>query len=303
MGDITPANGIAGASGASGVDPTYARNTWRYLRLAMVAVVLALGASVGIERVKVSRDCFQTSISAYYYTPVRGVFVGALVALGLCLICLRGSTDIEDLLLNVAGMLTPVVAFVPTPRYTPLCISVSPPVEHVSANVANNVVALLIVSGIVILIVGGALIVTESTLPARIGGAIGASLWAITLLVFLSARDAFVDNAHDVAAVLMFLCIVGAAIDNAFDTKRPSLHALYIALAAAMAAALVIIWIVGLATGWRYWTILLEVIVLDLFVVFWLVQTADLWDPGVRPRSEGRRQPSPSRPLFGRITR
>jgi hypothetical protein len=298
-----PANGLVGAPRAIDVDPRYATNTWRYLRLAMVAVVLGLGASVVIERVKVNPGCFQTSISAYYYTPVRAVFVGALVVLGMCLICLRGSTDIEDLLLNVAGMLAPLVAFVPTPRYRPSCTSVSAPIEHASANVANNVVALVVVSGVALLIVEGVLVFTETTMPARIGGAVGALLWTTTLLVFLSARDAFVDNAHDVAAVLMFLCIVGATVDNAFDTQRPSLRALYIALAAAMVAALVIIWTVGWATGWQYWTILLEVVVLALFVVFWLVQTVDLLDHGVRPRSEGRRRPSPSGPLFVRSTR
>jgi hypothetical protein len=292
LGVITPSNG-------HDVDSAYAINTWRYLRLAMVAVVLGLGASVVIERVKVSPGCLQPSLSAYYYTPVRGVFVGALVALGVCLICLRGSTDIEDFLLNVAGMLTPVVAFVPPTGYTPSCTSAPPPFEHVSANVANNVVALLIVSGVVLLIAGGVLVLTATTLAARIGGVVGALIWMTTLVVFLSARDAFVDNAHDVAAVLMFVCIVGAAIDNALDTKRPSLHALYIALAAAMAAALVTISIVGLATGWHYWTILLEAVVLALFVVFWLVQTADFWRRGIRPRSEGKRHPSPRRRLVG----
>ena len=284
-------------------DSAYARNTWRYLRLAMVAVVLGLGASLVIERIKVTPACFQPSISAYYYTPVRGVFVGALVALGVCLICVRGSTDLEDLFLNVAGMLTPVVAFVPTTAYTASCTTAPPPVEHVTANVANNVVALLIVSGIVLLIAGGALIFNETTLAARVGGVVGALLWMITLLVFLSARDAFVDNVHDIAAVLMFLCIVGAAVDNALDTKRPCLHALYIALAAAMCTALVSISIVGWATGWHYWTILLETVVLALFVVFWLVQTADLWDQGIRPRSEGKRRASPTRRLVGRSTK
>src|SRR5205085_6408417 len=55
------------------------------------------------------------SISAYYYTPVRGMFAGALLAIGACLVCIRGSTTVEDILLNVAGMLAPVVALIPTP--------------------------------------------------------------------------------------------------------------------------------------------------------------------------------------------
>lgn len=265
-------------------DRAYARNTWRYLRLAMVAVLIGLLVSVAIERVKVHPGCFQTSISAYYYTPVRAVFVAALVTLGVCLICLRGSTAIEDLLLNVAGMLAPLVAFVPTPDYVRSCTSVPTPVEHASANVANNVVALEIVSGIALLIIGGVLVFTRTTLPARIGGAIGVLLWVTTLAVFLVARDAFLDNAHNVAATALFICIVGAAFDNAVDTPRRRLHVLYMSLAVAMLAALGIIALVGNVTGWEYWTIVLEVIVLGLFVVFWLVQTADLWSDGIRPR-------------------
>ena len=267
----------------------------------MAAVVLALGTSVVIELVKVTPGCFQTSISAYYYTPVRAVFVGTLLTLGVCLLCLRGSTDVEDLLLNVAGMLALVVAFVPTPHYKMACTSVPTPVTDVNADIANNVVTLLIVSGIALLIVGGVLVFTRTTLPARIGGAVGAALWVITLVMFVSARGAFIDHAHDVAGVLMFLCIVGAAVDNACDTCRASLRPLYIALAAAMVAALATIRIVGWATGWQYYTILIETVVLALFVVFWLVQTADLWAWGIRPRSEGRRQHSPvRRPLLGR---
>jgi hypothetical protein len=82
----------------------------------MIGFVLAIFIGVGFERSK-APGCFQTSISAYYYTPVHGIFIGALVAVGTCLICLRGNTDAEDILLNLAGMFAPVVALVPTPRY------------------------------------------------------------------------------------------------------------------------------------------------------------------------------------------
>ena len=79
----------------------YAVKTYRYLRLAIVVVVLAAVASVLIERSHT--DCWQASISAYYYTPVHAMFVGALVAIGVCLIAVKGSEEWEDMLLNVAG--------------------------------------------------------------------------------------------------------------------------------------------------------------------------------------------------------
>jgi hypothetical protein len=55
--------------------------TYRYLRLSMVIVMVALGASVLLVRRE--HTYFEQSISAYYYTPTRSVFVGALVATGV----------------------------------------------------------------------------------------------------------------------------------------------------------------------------------------------------------------------------
>ena len=90
--------------------------TYRSVRLSMVTLVLGLAAAVAVERLEVPRGCFQHSISAYYYTPVRGMFVGGLLGIAVCLVALRGNNDAEDALLNLAGMLAPVVAFVPTPN-------------------------------------------------------------------------------------------------------------------------------------------------------------------------------------------
>ena len=95
------------------MNPPYAVRTWHYLRLALVALVLGLVAAVLYEHAQV--HCFQTSISAYWYTPARGYFVAMLLGMSVCLVCLRGSTEAEDILLNFAGMFAPVVAFAPTP--------------------------------------------------------------------------------------------------------------------------------------------------------------------------------------------
>jgi hypothetical protein len=56
----------------------YTISTWRYLRLAMVGIVLALATAVVIEVIKAHGHCVKTSISAYYYSPVRALFVAAL---------------------------------------------------------------------------------------------------------------------------------------------------------------------------------------------------------------------------------
>src|SRR4051812_23085950 len=90
-----------------------AATTYRCLRLGIVGMVLLLAVSLVIEIVN-APGCVQTSISAYYYTPVRNIFVGALVAIGLCLIVIRGCSRWQDFFLNMAGMLAPIVALVPT---------------------------------------------------------------------------------------------------------------------------------------------------------------------------------------------
>lgn len=90
----------------------YAKKSYRYLRIGLIVVLLALLAAVVIERTHAAG--WDQSISAYFYTPVHRVFGGALVALGVCLVAIHGNTDVEEVLLNVGGALAPIVAFVPT---------------------------------------------------------------------------------------------------------------------------------------------------------------------------------------------
>lgn len=54
------------------------------------------------------------SISAYYHTPMRDVFVGSLVAVGACLYLYKGFSDRENKALNCAGIFAVGVAFLPT---------------------------------------------------------------------------------------------------------------------------------------------------------------------------------------------
>jgi hypothetical protein len=69
-------------------DPSIAQ-TYRGLRVGMVVLVLLLFGSVVFEIVRTGvagQLCLQPSISAYYYTPARPVFVAALSAVGAGLI-------------------------------------------------------------------------------------------------------------------------------------------------------------------------------------------------------------------------
>ena len=76
--------------------PGYTIKTYRYLRLAMLTMLVMLAAGVLIERAHNAAGCFQPSISDYYYTPAQAVFVASLITIGVCMIALKGSTEWED---------------------------------------------------------------------------------------------------------------------------------------------------------------------------------------------------------------
>lgn len=70
---------------------------------------LLFGASVGPAGPWIER-----SISAYFHTGVREIFVGALGAIGVFLLAYRGLQRIDDVASNLAGFLALVVAALPT---------------------------------------------------------------------------------------------------------------------------------------------------------------------------------------------
>src|SRR5215212_5148728 len=120
--------------------PDDARSTYRSLRVALVTLVVFLGASVIDTRL--SADCWQRTISEYFYTTSHAVFVASLCAAGVCLIVYKGSTRTEDVLLNFAGVLAFAVALVPTDSPIP-CRPGLPIPADLTAGVDNNVRALL----------------------------------------------------------------------------------------------------------------------------------------------------------------
>lgn len=269
----------------------YAIKTWRYLRLAMVALVAGLAASVVYEWSSLEQSCVQPSISAYYYTPVRGYFVGALLAIGVCLFCLKGSADVEDILLNLAGMFAPVVAFVPTTDKS-ACGAVLLPERDLHENIANNVTTLLAVGVLALAMLAILAVLARSkhepppTRTATVGFGVAVAIFVVVGLVFYVDRDLFVDRAHFVSAGLMFACILAVVCLNARGYKEKtgasSPRNRYGAIAAAMLVSVVVIPLVGLLGPWDHWVIVIEGVLIALFTAFWAIQTADLWDDGLR---------------------
>jgi hypothetical protein len=256
--------------------------TYRSLRLATVVIVVLLFVAVIYRRL--GADCWQTSISAYYFTPVHAVFVGSLCAVGLCLVVYQGSSDTEDATLNLAGLYAFIVAVVPVGS-EPICGSGALPAAYdVSAGVRNNVVAVLVAAAVAELLryvlVGRA----QPRSPwARRVTILGWLLSALGVVAFVGFPEQFQAKGHDVAAVAMFVGIIGVVVINALSSARSesSEHFVraYQGIAALMALTLAVILGVRLLIAqWSHVIIWVEVLLILEFVAFWLVQTMELWD-------------------------
>jgi hypothetical protein len=268
--------------------------TYNYLRIALAALVLLLFVSVALEW-WTADGCLQPSISAYYFTPVRAVFIGVLVTMGVCLVALKGNTDGEDVLMNLAGMLAPGVAFIPTGA-SGRC-GASEAGLDVPAGVANNMPALFVtglVVGAVTLVIarreaGGLSLST----PNRLGLGLTVLVLGSGVVWFVVARDSFLDRGHDAAAIPMFLAVIAVVWLNGRDVQlavaegaAPSTRARYVpvyrGIAIGMLVALAVTVAISLLTGSTSLVLWVEVVLIALFAAFWVVQTVELWDRGLR---------------------
>lgn len=265
--------------------------TYRFLRLAMVLLVLLIFISV-VTYIW-SSDHMLQSISASYYTPVRAVFVAGLCAIGTCLIVYQGSTELEDVLLNGSGFFAFIVAFVPTrPEETCVSSAIAPDVRDA---ITNNVSALFIVAVLAFAAVMGiqffATPESERELSKGVGVAIALSVLAFLGLVafYLFNRGAFMCHGHNTAAILLFIGIVavvfvsarGLAAKQAKEDGRPVRDHFwnrYFWGFVLMVASIAVIAIAGPWLGWLdHWVFWLEAALIAQFGTFWLTQTFELW--------------------------
>lgn len=272
--------------------------TYRYLRLGVVGMALALGVALIIEIATGESDGILGSVSAYYYTPVAGIFVGVLVAAGLGLIAIKGREGAEDIMLNLAGMLAPIVALVPTPISEPV-YGLDPAKRSVPAalvpTVENNVGAMLILG---LAAVAAAYFWLPSSGDKRRmalrGLAAGAGLWLAGGLWFLIWRQPFLDYGHYFAAISMFGLLAAVAVVNAINAGErdpggvrglaPTQYRLvYGFIAIAMGGVILVAvtmfagqawWAWALPTSWLF---VVEALLLLLFIGFWLAQTIENW--------------------------
>ncbi len=88
--------------------------TYFVLRMVIAAGALVLPAALLVWVALDADLSMMGSLSAFYYSPARSLFVGILVAIGVALVAYRGYTRGENALLNAAGGLSIVAALVPT---------------------------------------------------------------------------------------------------------------------------------------------------------------------------------------------
>lgn len=274
------------------------RLTYRYLRWVMVAALVALFLSVVIQSVQ---TCWLGSVSAYYYTPARTVFVGSLIAFGAALIAYQGRAREEDIALNFSGYMAIVVAMVPT-REDDLCQATGrDPMtgfeqsdQAIADAVFNNIWALI---GTTV-----AAVAVKSLLRLRRGknraegeprsqqrpwsalavvtSIVCAGVLTVELIGFLTQPDWFIDAAHGTAAVTMVFGLVGVMFFNALRVKHDASTRLHYPLWYKALAASLIVLVVAVLLVRNPWVILiLELVVFAVFVAYWILQSIELWGP------------------------
>jgi hypothetical protein len=275
--------------------------TYRYLRGAMIALLLMLLLSVGYQWWwETDHSCWLGSISAYYYTPARTVFVGSLCALGASLIAYKGHSPEEDVLLNFSGFMAFVVAMVPTVpdgRCGPNAYTQTP--AEIAAAVRNNIWSLVVVGVLAAVVAAwlkrGAMTRDPSDRPTvrsvLVTAACGFVLLA-ELALFLVLRDRFIALSHGIAAGTMVAGVIAVMVFSAMraeerhqgstastGTSGTTYKRIYIAIAVALAVALGVTVLTAVTVrGFDHLILIAEVIIIVLFAAYWGVQTKELWD-------------------------
>jgi hypothetical protein len=266
------------------VRPVDALKTYQYLRLGMIGAVVLLGLAIGYEIVHATNvetladPCAQTSISAYYYTPVGPIFIGCMFLVGLALIAYKGHYVREDLFLNVAGMLAPVVAVVPTTAVG-YCYSIEPDrnpltdggslAQWVVYNVHNNIFALLAVGFIGVAFAWGYWFKNRNDDCKVPSGTLSLLLGVSGVLVFATwlwnaHPYVFLDKAHGTSANAMFFFLwlaIWVTINEHQVTPTDLWRTIYLALLVVAVLPLAVALMAWLFLDWHEfeWLALIEI--------------------------------------------
>lgn len=279
---------------------TRIRISYRYLRIAPIVSVVMLLTAVVIQRTRA--DCWQTSISAYYFTAAHSAFVATLCAIGVGLIVYKGNSDTEDVILKFAGFFAFIVAMCPTARET-VCGPGLPADFDVMSGTRNTVLAVIITSvlaEITRMVVDHSSDTEPPSFWARVATVIGWFLVALGVVAYFAWPDQFQAKAHSISAVTLFLGIIGVVVANArtvpLRTRDLRFKTAYVVIAWTMTLTLVGVVVVHLLlSGFGHAVILVEMLLIIEFAAFWGLQTAELWGGEGPDHAVGDVVPLPAR--------
>ncbi len=268
---------------------TSLERTYRYLRIGIAGTVVAIFVAIAQAATTYG---WLTSVSDYFYTPARNVFVGSLIAVSLALLALSGR-GAERALLDAAALFAPLIALVPTtiaagavPGVEVSCTGRCFPPAY-EADVADGVIVYLVL-GILVLLVALVLAALGQVSLAVVWPSlvIAGAVVAATGLAWVLAREAFLDQAHFVATTAFFALFAAVAVRNAFPRRGPQPAPVFRALYTAIAVGLVVVLVAYVvllpqADGSGIPIVLIvEAVALALFFSFWVVQGIEKWsDP------------------------
>jgi len=261
------------------------RSTYRSLRLGVVLLLVLLVTAVAVEASRAG--CWLDSLSAYYWTGAHDAVVGALCAVGTLLVVYTGTDDLEDALLDVAGFLALVVALTPTEPGSG-CPGDVADVPAALADARTSLTA-LVVAGL--LATGARTFVavrSGGSAAATLARAAGALVVLAVAVTLVTAPDLLLREAHDAAAVLLFVAVVAVVVRNAFAARSVSSRwaLAYAVLGATMLLTLsAVVALNATIGGWGHAVLVVEALLVALFAAFWVLQTVEHWGAEVaRPR-------------------
>lgn len=268
-------------------EATTGHRTHRYLRLSLVVIMVAIGISVGVEIIR-DGGAVRESVSAYYYSPVRNVFVGGLLATALVLVALSGR-DRASAVLNVAAIFAPLIAIVPTGVEGRNVVP-----EGALADVHNGIwtygCVVLLVSAIAV-----ALVIAKQVAPrgiltvSAIAVAVVIALWCIAFVPPLNDQFPFNPalgiSVHFLVTIIFFGAFIVVALLNALPRERevdaPPLttgyRIAYLSIPILLVLVVIVMFVADRMNLGVPVIFIGEATALALFAAFWVIQTIERW--------------------------
>ena len=268
-----------------------AKETYRYLRI--IALIPASWLIVTLVVSSLIDGHFNDSISDYYGEPIRDVFVGALMASGVCMIAYKGRSKLEDWALNFSGVNTFFVALVPN-TFEDILGDADQPGDLITS--LRWTIAFFIVAAIVFTVVDKFVMDwTPFALREQTGlanAAIGVSWLAETVLILGVLRfvvfgsDEFFPGLsmytfiHFGAAILLVVNLAFAAASFSFERLQKTDDPISSTFLKVV-SGLMLLGVPGgfalFGLGCDYAIIIVELWEIVLFILFWVAATGIEW--------------------------